>query len=142
MASLTTAKLIQRLISFFVLTFFALDLTPALAQNVENVQMEAKVGQTLILKLPGLPDSGYKWRMITAESQGQDLVDIRELGWTYHLSRGYFTVRKVGILRYTVETRAPGKALLVFEYRRMVPEPPPGRRHIVEIDIRPTGRSN
>ncbi len=142
MTSWQIAKLIQRLVLCFAVICLALDFGPAIAQDVENVQISTRVGQMLILKLPGQPDSGYRWRMIAEESQGRELVNVRELGWTFQRSQGLFSVREVGTLRYTVETRAAGKAYLVFEYRRMVPEPPPGRRRIVEIDIAPDAPTN
>ena len=141
-AGLISSKLILRFMSLCAITLFALVVAPAVSQAVDAEQIKAQVGEMLIVRLPGQPDSGYKWRMNVAESHGQDLVLVRELGWTYKEVRGSFTVRHVGILRYTVETKAPGKALLIFEYLRSVPEPPPGRRRMFEIDIAPASLSN
>ena len=141
-AGLNTSKLIPRFISLCAIMLFALVAAPAVSQAVDTEQIKAQVGEMLIVRLPGQPDSGYKWRINTAESLGRDLVLVRELGWTYKEVRGSFTVQHVGILRYTVETKAPGKALLVFEYLRMVPEPPRGRRRMFEIDIAPAALSN
>ncbi len=96
---------------------------------------QTAVAENLVLHLEGKPAMGFVWRLARESSSGLNLVSVEELGWSFAAGRGSASFTKPGILRYLVVGKRPGKARLVFEYRRELENASPSAYWTYELEI-------
>ncbi len=101
----------------------------------KTFEKQVSVAENLVLHLEGKPAMGFVWRLDRDRSEGLDLVTVKELGWSFAARRGSASFTKPGILRYLVVGKRPGKARLVFEYRRRSENTSASAHWIYVVDV-------
>lgn len=89
---------------------------PTQAGPQADEELRAVVGQPVVLKFPGNRDAGYRWTYNPEQSRGAHLVEVQQLGWTISNERGSLLYPKPQTLNVSVTPKAPGEAVLAFEY--------------------------
>ncbi|MGE0612869.1 MAG: protease inhibitor I42 family protein [Hyphomicrobiales bacterium] len=94
---------------------------PALAEPSDI--RHARVGEVVMLKLPGNPKAGYRWQLSSANSRGLDLVKVDQLGWILSEEGRSMFFKQESLLNVAVHANAPGTADITFEYWRATAAP-------------------
>ncbi len=91
---------------------------PVSAAEVPD-RVETRVGQRTMLKLPGNPKAGFKWRFNAKQSSGLELVRVKQVGWIMAPERTSFLFGQLpSVLNVSIEALAAGEANLAFDYFR------------------------
>lgn len=108
------------LVAFLAMAVFASHgtaISPAAASDV----MEARVGELLMLKLPGNQAAGYKWRLNKDMSENLELVIVDPVGWQISPKSqrsSFFFQSDPATMNYSVLPKRAGEADLAFDYYR------------------------
>ena len=77
---------------------------------------EVQVGQVLILNFMGNKAAVHRWRLIKADSQGLDLLEVSELGWIISSKAKKSMFSAHDTIRFHILPKAEGQADLVFKH--------------------------
>ena len=111
------------LLFIFFMSGFCNAPAAAAGRNQAN-ELEVKqtqVGQILILDFKGNKKAVHRWRLVKDRSQGLNLVEVDEIGWTLSADTEASSHKAKDTMRFRVLPKAPGEAELTFEhnYRSM-----------------------
>lgn len=112
---------------------------PALADSHPQPEAthQAKVGDVVLLKLPGDPKAGFRWQLSPANSRGLDLVKVDQVGWVIAEEGKSFFFKRESLLTVAVHAKAPGMADITFEYWRATANPLRVRSTTTRVVITP-----
>ena len=105
--------------SFWGVLFLAVFIAGAAhAKNPANdIEIkEAQVGQFFILGFKGNRAALHRWRLIKADSQGLDLLDVSELGWIISSKDDQTLFSANDTNRFHILPKAEGQADLIFQH--------------------------
>jgi predicted secreted protein len=108
------------------------------ASSQQPTIKEMRAGETILLKLPGNPDAGYKWQLNGEESSGLDLVSVDQVGWIIAKKSGgsvFFSTPSV--LNVAIRAKEAGVAKLRFDYVRNWGNRARVRTTQVEVIVKP-----
>ncbi len=81
---------------------------------------QARVGEMLILRLPGNREGGFRWRIVREKSVGLENVEVKPIGWTTKPdSQKSMFFRELPIMSVSVLPKSAGQAKIAFEYYRI-----------------------
>lgn len=98
---------------------------------------DTHVGGVFMLKLPGNPTGGYRWRLNVEQSRGLDLVDVQQVGWIMAPEAPSLFFRQNSTLNVAVRGKAAGEATLAFDYYRTWGSRAGVRTTLVLVRIKP-----
>lgn len=99
-----------------VLTLAGVETAAAKKDLPESVA--TRVGEIVMVKLPGSPRAGYKWQVNKKRSKNLDLITVQQVGWLLApKGRSYF-FDQTSVLNFSVKGKAVGKAEIAFDYFR------------------------
>ena len=84
--------------------------------------IKAKVGEALVIDVPGRVSIEYRWQINTEKSKGLELLDISHIGWIYPIdednkkTRSSFGAPRTA--KFYIQPKAPGVIQLVLEYKK------------------------
>ncbi len=80
--------------------------------------VQTSVGQLIMVKFPGNPRAGYKWRLNRQQSEGLALVSVDEVGWIMAPEGSSIYFDKPSVLNVAIKGMVAGEAALAFDYYR------------------------
>jgi len=107
------------------------------AADNDPLFFKTHVGTQLMLKLPGNPKAGYKWKLSPQKSTGLALVEVDFIGWLMAPGRRSVYFRKNSIQNINIVAKAEGEAILAFEYYRTWGNRAKLRTRMVTVTIKP-----
>lgn len=107
------------------------------AGNSQAKVLETRVGQLVMLKLPGNPRAGYRWQLNTGKSSGLERVSVDQVGWIMAPEGRSMFFSTPSTLNISITGKAPGVADLVFDYFRTWGETASARSTSVKVIVAP-----
>lgn len=101
---------------------------------------QARVGEMLILRLPGNREGGFRWRIVREKSDGLENVEVKPIGWmTKPDSQKSMFFRELPVMSISVLPTAAGQAKIALEYYRIYHTRPnyQPRTKFVRVHIKP-----
>jgi len=81
---------------------------------------QARVGEMLILRLPGNREGGFRWRIDRKKSTGLENVEVKPIGWmTKPNSQKSMFFRELPVMSISVLPKSAGQAKIALEYYRI-----------------------
>ena len=104
-----------------VLIFASAAPAPVVIADEKDETRSARVGELIILRLPGNREGGFRWRLDKTKSKGLENVEVKPIGWTIQPDNGgsLFFRRELPIMSMSVLPKAAGQAEIAFEYYRL-----------------------
>ncbi len=107
-----------RLVAFALFVVLA-PISDVLADNADETR-QARVGEMLILRLPGNREGGFRWRIDRKKSTGLENVEVKPIGWmTKPNSQKSMFFRELPVMSISVLPKSAGKAKIALEYYRI-----------------------
>lgn len=98
---------------------FAVPLSSVHADKGDETR-QARVGEMLILRLPGNREGGFRWRIDREKSDGLENVEVKPIGWmTKPNSQKSLFFRELPVMSISVLPKSAGKAKIALEYYRI-----------------------
>jgi len=130
----------RRLLAIIAMLLLASGSGSAIAAEDPKIILtsETKVGEVVFLKLPGNPQTGYKWRLNKNLSTGLDLVSVDLMGWLMAPKGRSIFYQPQSVLNVSVQAKASGQAQLAFDYYRKLSGRTFSKTSMVRVIIKPT----